>query len=111
MNVQDFKLNTINKLNNLIDQWFDNGIQDGIINGVLKSLIKNNQNKYDELIKLFVDEDGNVDLNELHKQLDKHIDKDIEIDLKSLAIKLNIPSYIVPNKILFLTKNDILKLI
>lgn len=111
MNVDEFKINTINKINQLLDGWFDNGLQDGIINGILKSLIKNNQNKYDALINLFVNEDGEVDLNELHKQLDKTIDKDIEIDLKSLSVKLGIPAYLIPNKILFLSKKDILNLI
>ena len=33
MNVDDFKINTINKINQLLDGWFDNGLQDGIING------------------------------------------------------------------------------
>lgn len=111
MNVYEFKINTINKINQLLDGWFDNGLQDGIVNGVLKSLIKNNQNKYDALINLFVNEDGEVDLNELHKQLDKTIDKDVEIDLKSLSVKLGIPAYLIPNKILFLSKKDILNLI
>lgn len=111
MNVDEFKINTINKINQLLDGWFDNGLQDGIVNGVLKSLIKNNQNKYDALINLFVNENGEVDLNELHKQLDKTIDKDVEIDLKSLSVKLGIPTYFIPNKILFLSKKDILNLI
>ena len=111
MNITDFKIRTINKLYNMIDSWFDTTIQDGFINGILKSIIKSNQDKYDDMLNIFVDSKGQVDLSELYKQLDKNITNDIELDLKEIAKGFNIPSYIVPNKVLFLTKNDILDLI
>lgn len=111
MKIPEFKIRTISKLNSLIDQWFDNGIQDGIINGVLKTLIKNNKDKYDSMIELFVDDKGEVDLSLLHQQLDKNITNDIELDLREIVNKLGIPIYLVPNKILYLSKNDILELL
>ena len=111
MKIQEFKIRTINKLNSLIDQWFDNGVQDGIINGVLKTLIKNNKDKYDQMLNLFIDDKGDVDLSLLHQQLDKTITNDIELELRDIANKLGIPIYLIPNKILYLTKNDILDIL
>ena len=110
MKIQEFKIRTINKLNSLIDQWFDNGFQDGMINGVLKTIIKANQNKYDELLKVFSDEQGNIDLSEINKQMEKSVPDNLEIDLKDYANKLGVPPYLVPNKILFLPKKDIMSL-
>lgn len=111
MKIQEFKIRTINKLNSLIDQWFDNGVQDGIINGVLKTLIRNNKDKYDQMLNLFVDDKGDVDLSLLHQQLDKTITNDIELELRDIANKLGIPIYLIPNKILYLTKNDVLEIL
>ena len=110
MKVTEFKVRTINKLFNIIDGWFDNGFQDGMINGVLKTIIKANQNKYDELLKVFTDEQGNIDLSEINKQMEKVVPENLEIDLKDYANKMGVPPYLVPNKILILPKQDIISL-
>ena len=108
MKVTEFKVRTINKLFNIIDGWFDNGFQDGMINGVLKTIIKANQNKYDELLKVFTDEQGNIDLSEINKQMEKVVPENLEIDLKDYANKMGVPLYLVPNKILILPKQDVM---
>lgn len=110
MKVTEFKVRTINKLFNIIDGWFDNGFQDGMINGVLKTIIKANQNKYDELLKVFTDEQGNIDLSEINKQMEKVVPENLEIDLKDYANKIGVPPYLVPNKILILPKQDVISL-
>lgn len=110
MKVTEFKVRTINKLFNIIDGWFDNGFQDGMINGVLKTIIKANQNKYDELLKVFTDEQGNIDLSEINKQMEKVVPENLEIDLKDYANKMGVPPYLVPNKILILPKQDVISL-
>jgi hypothetical protein len=110
MKVTEFKVRTINKLFNIIDGWFDNGFQDGMINGVLKTIIKANQNKYDELLKVFTDEQGNIDLSEINKQMEKVVPENLEIDLKDYANKMGVPVYLVPNKILILPKQDVISL-
>ena len=110
MKVTEFKVRTINKLFNMIDGWFDNGFQDGMINGVLKTIIKANQNKYDELLKVFTDEQGNIDLSEINKQMEKVVPENLEIDLKDYANKMGVPPYLVPNKILILPKQDVISL-
>jgi hypothetical protein len=110
MKVAEFKVRTINKLFNIIDGWFDNGFQDGMINGVLKTIIKANQNKYDELLKVFTDEQGNIDLSEINKQMEKVVPENLEIDLKDYANKMGVPVYLVPNKILILPKQDVISL-
>ena len=40
-------------------------------------LIKNNKDKYDQMLNLFDDDKGDVDLSLLHQQLDKTITNDI----------------------------------
>lgn len=110
MKVTEFKVRTINKLFNIIDGWFDNGFQDGMINGVLKTIIKANQNKYDELLKVFTDEQGNIDLSEINKQMEKVVPENLEIDLKDYVNKMGVPPYLVPNKILILPKKDVIDL-
>jgi hypothetical protein len=110
MKVTEFKVRTINKLFNIIDGWFDNGFQDGMINGVLKTIIKANQNKFDELLKVFTDEQGNIDLSEINKQMEKVVPENLEIDLKDYANKMGVPPYLVPNKILILPKQDVISL-
>lgn len=110
MRVEEFKVRTINKLFNIIDGWFDNGFQDGMINGVLKTIVKANQNKYDELLKVFTDEQGNIDLSEIRKQMEKVIPENLEMDLKDYANKMGVPPYLVPNKVLILPKKDVIDL-
>lgn len=110
MKVTEFKTRTINKLFSIIDGWFDNGIQDGIINGVLKTVIKANQNKYDELLKVFTDEQGEIDLTEINKQMMRVVPENTELDLREMANRFNVASYLVPNKVLILSKKDVMDL-
>lgn len=110
MKIEEFKIRTINKLYSLLDGWFDNGIQDGIINGVLKTVIKANQYKYDELLKVFTDEQGELDLSEISKQMMRVVPENTELDLKEMANRFNVATYLVPNKVLILSKKDVMDL-
>lgn len=112
MKVQEFKLTTINKLYSIVDEWFDtNTLQDRFINGAMKTIIKANQNKYDGVINMFVDENGDIDLTEIKKQLEGVIPEKLEMDVKEITQRWNIPSYLIPNKILLLTRKDILDIL
>lgn len=110
MKIPEFKARTINKLSSIIDGWFDNGIQDGIINGVLKTVIKANQNKYDELLNVFTDEQGELDLSEINKQMMRVVPENTELDLREMANRFNVATYLVPNKVLILSKKDVMDL-
>ena len=110
MKIPEFKARTINKLYSIIDGWFDNGIQDGIINGVLKTVIKANQNKYDELLNVFTDEQGELDLSEINKQMMRVVPENTELDLREMANRFNVATYLVPNKVLILSKKDVMDL-
>ena len=112
MKVQEFKLMLLNKLYAITDEWFDtNTLQDRFINGTLKTIINANKNKYDNLINMFADENGNVDLSEMRNQLINVIPERIEMDVNEITSKWNIPSYLIPNKLLLLTRKDILDIL
>lgn len=112
MKVQEFKLMVLNKLYKITDEWFDtNTLQDRFINGTLKTIIKANQNKYDNLINMFADENGNVDLSEMRNQLVNVIPEKIEMDVTEITSKWNVPSYLLPKKVLLLTRKDILDIL
>ena len=112
MKVQEFKLMLLNKLYTITDEWFDtNTLQDRFINGTLKTIIKANKNKYDNLINMFADENGDIDLSEMRNQLINVIPERIEMDVNEITSKWNIPSYLIPNKLLLLTRKDILDIL
>lgn len=112
MKTNEFKLMVVNKLYSLVDEWFDtNTLQDRFINGTLKTIIKANQHKYDNLINMFADENGNVDLSEIRNQMINVIPERIEMDVNEITSKWNVPSYLIPNKLLLLTRKDILDIL
>lgn len=112
MKLSEFKLTTINKLNHIIDEWFDGQtIQDRFLNGSLKTIIKAKQNSYDGIINMFADEEGNIDLSELKKQMEGVIPEKLEMDISQITSKWGVPKYLIPNKILLLTKTDIMDIL
>ena len=62
MKTSEFKLRLVQGINGLIDDYFGaNNMADKLINSTLKIIIKQNQNKYDDIIELFADENGEID--------------------------------------------------
>lgn len=92
----------------LIDKVFDtNSIQDKMMNGLLRTVLKANINKFDNVLGLISDSNGDIILDELENMIPEKID----IDLTEYASRWSIPSWMIPNKIVLLTKNDILEII
>lgn len=95
----EFKMKAVNYMNKLIDNWFDtNTLQDNLARSFAKTIVKANQNKYDNIIDMLTDENGDVLVDDLLNNL--NIKNNIEMDLTKYGSFL-------PNKILLLTPNDI----
>lgn len=95
----EFKIKAVNYINKLIDNWFDsNTLQDNLARSFAKTIVKANQNKYDNVIDMLTDDNGNVLVEDLLNNF--NLNDNIEMDLTKY-------SSLLPNKILLLTPNDI----
>lgn len=80
-------------LRGMMEDWFPDM---PIVKGIGLSLVDANINKFDNIIEMFEDENGNIDIENLRNNIPS---TEIRISLKEL-------SPILPNRILLITKND-----
>ena len=93
----ELKIKVSNYFNKQIDEWFDtNTLQDNIARTFAKTIVKANQNKFDNIIDMLTDENGDVLVDDL---LDNFEFQDISIDLTQY-------SSLLPRKILIFSKSD-----
>lgn len=93
----ELKMKIANHLGKQIDGWFDtNTLQDNIARSFAKTMVKANQNKFDNIIDMLTDENGDVLVDDL---LDNFEFKDFTIDLTQY-------SSLLPRKILIFSKSD-----
>lgn len=112
MKATEFKLRVINLLNGLIDDYFGGSfINERFINATLKFLVKQNSNKYDNILNMFADENGEIDAYTLIDCYANMLGENgLTIDLKSYINNDYVKS-LIPNKILILKKEDLLNII
>lgn len=91
----ELKLKIEHGLMNLIPEWFD----EPIYQAFAKTIVKANINKFDNMIDLITDDSGNVLVDDIINNL-----SDIQIDLTKY-------SSLLPNRILLLSKQDIINII
>jgi hypothetical protein len=96
MKKEDLKPKLQAFLHQMMSEWFPDK---NVLRGLGNALIDANVNKYDSILDMFADENGEIDVEGIIKNMD---DK-IEIDLQSL-------SPILPSRILLITKSDLLTL-
>lgn len=93
----ELKMIITNHLNKQIDEWFDtNSLQDNLARTFAKTIVKANQNKFDALIDLMTDNNGDVLVDDL---LNNFEFQDFTIDLTQY-------SSLLPRKILIFSKSD-----
>ena len=93
----ELKIKVSNYFNKQIDMWFDsNSFQDNIARTFAKTMVKANQNKFDNIIDMLTDENGDVLVDDL---LNNFEFKDISIDLTQY-------SSLLPRKILIFSRSD-----
>lgn len=93
----ELKMKIINHLDKQIDGWFDtNTLQDNIARSFAKTMVKANQNKFDNIIDMLTDENGDVLVDDL---LNNFEFQDFTIDLTQY-------SSLLPRKILIFSRSD-----
>lgn len=95
MKIDELKASVEAGLNGMMDAWFEEPLHKAIG----RTVIKANINKFDSMLELITDADGNVLIDDIIDSLG-----DIEIDLTKY-------SSILPKRILLLSKADMKKII
>lgn len=85
-----------NKLIRLMGEWFEGY---PLYQAVGITIVQTNVNKFDSLIDMLTDEEGNVKVDLLVENLGEHIEKDYAIDLTTISPYL-------PKRTILITKND-----
>ena len=101
MKIEDVKAVVYKHIDKLITEWFGDK---PLFKGLAKTVLQANINKYDYLLDMLTDKDGNLLFDELVSNLGDAIEKGYEIDLTSI-------SPLLPNRILLISKEDIQALI
>lgn len=89
------------KLIRLMGEWFDNL---PIFQAIGITVVQTNLNKFDGLIDMLTDENGNVNIKDLVNNLGTAIEQDMTIDLKAISPYL-------PNRVIIISKADIKEII
>lgn len=112
MKATEFKLRIVSALNGLIDDYFGGiSMNEKFINSTLKFLVKQNSNKYDNILNMFMDENDEIDAYSLIDCYSNILgNNEIKFDLKSYINNDYIKSFI-PDKILILRKEDLLNMV
>lgn len=80
-------------LRGMMEDWFPDM---PIVKGIGLSLVDANINKFDNVIEMFEDENGNIDIQNLRNNIPS---TELRLNLREL-------SPILPSRILLITKND-----
>lgn len=110
MKIAEFKLRVINGINGLINDYFGSlTMTDKFINATLKLLVKQNSNKYDHVLNMFADENGEINSNDIISVYSDMIgDEGLTFDLRDY-VGSEIGRF-MPNKVLIIKKEDLIKI-
>lgn len=89
------------KLIRLMGDWFGDR---PLFQALGITIIQTNVNKFDGLLDMLTDENGDVNVKDLVNNLGTSLEQDMTIDLTTLSPYL-------PNRIIIITKNDIKEII
>lgn len=95
MTATEFKMTLSKHITNLFESWFSDK---PLIKGFANTILQANINKYDNVIEMLTDENGNVMVEELINNL--NLKDGYQIDLTTI-------SPLLPKRIVFVTKEDI----
>ena len=112
MKTSEVKLRLINFANGLIDTYFSSStMSDKMINSTLKIIVKQNSYRADNILKLFADEKGEIDMKEIvYEYADKIGDDGITFDIRDYVNNELIQQFL-PKKVLIIKKDDIMSLL
>lgn len=111
MKTQELKMKLQETAEKLINTYFsDTTIIDRMTNATLKSLLKANMTKIDEILNMFTDKNGEIDAEYIIGNYAEAIGESFQIDIKD-CIKSDFIKSLLPNKILIISKDDVLNII
>lgn len=107
----EFKEKVINGIESLIDTYFsEKNVSDRILNATVKIIVRQNSNKFDNLIELFADKDGLIDTDMIIAEYSKAFDADkLIIDIRDFVNNETVKQ-MLPNKALAIKMDDIAKM-
>lgn len=107
MKISEFKIKTLNGINKLIDTYFSGtDIKDKFINATLKIFVKQNINKYDNILSMFADESGEIIVADILEEYSKVFGDDgFVFDIRDY-VKNDMIRSLLPNKALIIKKED-----
>lgn len=111
MKTGEVKMRLVNSAMNLIDTYFcGNGLNEKFINSTLKILLKQNVYKFEPMIELFADKNGDINVDEIICEYSKMFDeRGLIFDLKDYIDNDLIKGFI-PDKVLVIKKEDFLNI-
>ena len=101
MKIPEFKTILSEHLDRLIGEWFGDK---PLFNAIAKTAIKANINKFDSLLDMLTNEQGDLLVEELVNNLGEAIERGYEIDLTEI-------STLLPKRVLLVSKEDIQSLL
>lgn len=112
MKISEFKLKIQSELGSLIDTYFgSNSISDKFINATLKILLKQNIHKYDNILEIFADENGEINELDIIEEYSKVFPcEGFVFDVRDY-IKNDLIKSLMPNKALVIKKDDLINLL
>lgn len=112
MKIGEVKMRLSNIIINMIDTYFgDTSMNEKFINSTLKIILKQNLHKVDSVLKLFTDQNGDINVQDIVDEYSKMIGTDgLIFDLKQY-VDNDFVKALLPDKILIIKQEDIFKLI
>ena len=112
MKLSEIKIRLSNTANSLIDTYFsENSLTEKFINSTLKLLVKQNIHKIDDMLKLFADENGEIDANVVINEYANILGENgFTFDLKEY-VNNPLVKNMLPDKVLVIRKEDILSIL
>jgi hypothetical protein len=112
MKIGEVKIRLSNSVIELIDTYFGgSALNEKFINSTLKIILKQNLYKADSMLQLFADQNGDINISDIVEEYSKMVgDEGIIFDLKKY-VENDFVKSLIPDKILVIKRNDILKLL
>ena len=112
MKIGEVKMRLSNIIINMIDTYFgDTSMNEKFINSTLKIILKQNLHKVDSVLKLFTDQNGDINVQDIVDEYSKMIGTDgLIFDLKQY-VDNDFVKALLPDKILIIKQEDIFKLL
>lgn len=112
MKIGEVKIRLSNSVIELIDTYFGgSALNEKFINSTLKIILKQNLYKADAMLQLFADQNGDINISDIVEEYSKMVgDEGIIFDLKKY-VENDFVKSLIPDKILVIKRNDILKLL